>query len=102
MILRLSLILAIIAAISGGFFYVRHQAYSEGFNEAQRLAAIQAETSRKNTQAIINTVEKQALEKIASQTAANVEKAIEDARKANPACSPIVPRGVSDALRGHH
>jgi hypothetical protein len=97
--IKLGLILAIIIAVLGGGTVAYRTAYSNGFNEAQRLNAIENEQSRISTQATINTIEQQALEKIASQTASNVEKVIADVRKTNPSCSLVVPAVVRDALK---
>lgn len=97
--IRLALILAIIIAVLGGVVLAYRTVYDIGFNEANRLAAIEAERARASTQVTINSIEKQALDKIAKQTATNVEKAIADVRKSNPACSVVVPRSVLDALR---
>lgn len=96
------LLVVALAGIAGIYAAARHAysvAYETGFHEAQRLAAIEAEQSRISVQTQINSLEKQALDKIASQTASNVEKAIADARKANPACSLVIPGIVLDQLR---
>lgn len=103
--MKLALILAIILAVLGGGATAAKLIYAAGYNERDRLAAIETEKSRQQAQDTINAIEKQAVidaQKNADlQISSKVEKAVADARKANPACSLIVPRGVSDALRGH-
>jgi len=96
---RIIIIAALAIAIGAGIWVAAERVYTAGFKEAQRIGALEAEKARVTAQAKINTIEKQALEKIASQTSSNVEKAIADVRKTNPACSIVVPSSVLDALR---
>jgi hypothetical protein len=100
---RLALILAIVLTVGIGAGIAARETYLAGFHEAERLAAIEEEQSRKSAQATINEIEKSAAieaAKVAERdTAAKVEKVIADVRKTNPACSLVVPSGVRDALK---
>lgn len=103
--MKLGFILAIIVAVMLGAATAAKVIYDAGFNDANRINAAQAEKDRAVTQTTINLIEKQAVteaQKAAdAQVAHKVEKAIENARAANPACSLLVPNTVKDALKHH-
>ena len=75
--------------------------YNWGYDERAAEYATQAEAQRKLSQSRIDAIEKEALDQIASRPKVDLEKVLADVRKTNPACSLIVPRSVSDALRKH-
>ena len=97
---RIIIILGMILAIGGGQIALLRNYYNKGYAEAERVQLIAAEAERKKNQVAINAIEQEALKKIALQIELNLEKVITDAKRANPTCSFIVPRSVSDALRG--
>lgn len=79
---------------------LKAEAYNDGVSDTNaenaRLSAMKQLADQKK----LDKIALDAKAQIASQTATNVQKAIADARKANPECLDLtVPRSVLDELR---
>lgn len=79
---------------------IRAEAYNDGVSDTNaenaRLSAMKQLADQKK----LDKIALDAKAQIAAQTATNVQKAIADARKANPECLDLtVPRSVLDQLR---
>lgn len=78
---------------------IHDRAYADGVSDTNKEALRIAAQKQIADQAKIDEIERRAQAEIASRTASNVEKAIADARKANPECSLTVPPAVLEQLR---
>ncbi len=78
---------------------LKEAAYNDGVSDTNaentRLSAIKELAQQKE----IDKIAANAAAQLAAQKASNVEKAIADVRKANPACTLTVPAAVLDQLR---
>lgn len=105
--LRISIIAAIAVAIVSALMLTAKgyldQSYESGHAagmadcRAQSLAA--SEKKRVEDQGKIDDIRKKAEAEIAARVSTNVQKALADARKADPDCKPTVPSSVLDLLR---
>lgn len=77
--------------------YERGYAAGTADCRAQVLAA--SEKKRVEDQAKIDDIRKKAEAEIAARVSTNVQKALADARKADPDCKPTVPGSVLELLR---